>query len=853
MNRIYKYILSFLLPVVAVSCNDISIEIEPVVNDSIILSFGNGRHTKAQEADTDIEATVSFVDVMIFDEEGTSKVHHERVNVNGVESGSFALSKVKSDFTENAAYQVYLVANSIKPAADFGAVKTVNELKLMTQEDPQLLFTGTGGTNPEYFLMDAVAYTGTNEPAAPGTVIINDGVSTETTVLKATFRRAAAKIEVVIRKGNDVTFLRDNSNIPQYYLRRYSYSTLLIASDIEYDPDTRNSEVSLMSDAEWTADIINLKAYTYAYEWEGESAYENETSVVVNIPLIYNGETKSENWYKIPVSKNSILMRNHYYRIEVTINAPGGSRLDPEEALDFEIRYEAAPWENVDITLGGETNRPKFLQLNTNHVDMYNVNEDLETLEFASSSEIQNITLDEAYYYDYLDNRINLASNDKYNVYDDISAVADPGVLNGGISIYSPFVEKTDKEITDQLGFAPEVQAIPPKPAEPVDRPDIDQFINNLNNSSNNYVYRAVKGTNNQIDVDELNYTIQRKRRNQNNNEYRTNNDANNEWIQLVKEFQPWADYTEEQLQAAKDEYQDKLAEYNAALAAHEVLDEYIAQYNALKGEKHSNAIRYMTFTVTNADGISTTFTVAQYPTLYITNEHGRYSYRDDFNGTTYESPGTGENRNGAAGYDAATGTWSYYHDNNYGGRLFQSKVYDESDGYVDYYYWDGNRVINVNEHGHDLRNPRMYHVHVTATSSRYTVAVPRLDADGYTESSEDNSHLVSPSFMIASQLGATLSPTSVEEAKSHCSQYVEVTKATDRTPKIIYDDWRLPTAAEVDIIIQHQYESDAMAEVLAGNRYWCAFTLDGSYSVENTRSTSSSTTIAVRCVRDEL
>ena len=42
------------------------------------------------------------------------------------------------------------------------------------------------------------------------------------------------------------------------------------------------------------------------------------------------------------------------------------------------------------------------------------------------------------------------------------------------------------------------------------------------------------------------------------------------------------------------------------------------------------------------------------------------------------------------------------------------------------------------------LNNPRMYHIHVTATSEKYTVARPRLDDDGYTESSAENAMLVS-------------------------------------------------------------------------------------------------------------
>jgi hypothetical protein len=141
-----------------------------------------------------------------------------------------------------------------------------------------------------------------------------------------------------------------------------------------------------------------------------------------------------------------------------------------------------------------------------------------------------------------------------------------------------------------------------------------------------------------------------------------------------------------------------------------------------------------------------------------------------------------------------------------------------------------------------------MYHVHVTATSFKYTVAIPRLDAQGYTESSAENTLLVSPSFMIASQLGATQSPDGgVAQAKSHCEQYIEVTADGN-----VYDDWRLPTAAEIDIIIKHQDVSDAMAVVLSGPEYYCAYNTDANGNVIYTKKTGKSgNQKAVRCIRD--
>ena len=164
------------------------------------------------------------------------------------------------------------------------------------------------------------------------------------------------------------------------------------------------------------------------------------------------------------------------------------------------------------------------------------------------------------------------------------------------------------------------------------------------------------------------------------------------------------------------------------------------------------------------------------------------------------------------------------------------------------------------------LTNPRMYFVRITKTSSHddddndgfpddgYILAVPALDAQGYTDPSAENNRLVSPAFMLASQLGA-VQPTQFFEktnnsdafnAKDQCREYVEVD--TDGTE---YRDWRLPTEAELKIIMQYQYDSGngtVLDEVLAGQYYWAA----SGKSVYNDRATNTSSSIpAIRCIRD--
>lgn len=259
-----------------------------------------------------------------------------------------------------------------------------------------------------------------------------------------------------------------------------------------------------------------------------------------------------------------------------------------------------------------------------------------------------------------------------------------------------------------------------------------------------------------------------------------------------------------------------------------------------------NNAVRYIIFTVENEEGIKREVKVAQYPLEYITNIQGWYSYRSDFGGTTWENyRDPSQKRVSAYNYDSRNDTWSYSatrYGNDY---IFTSKVAEEIEtgsnrgkSSISYYYYNRWQTLSTNEIW-NAGNARMYHVQITASSGDYTLGQPRI-TNGKTDPGEDNAELVSPSFMIASQLGAVFSISDEEMAASHCREYVEV--AQDGT---VYDDWRLPTRAELEIIMEFQYkENAAMDEVLAGPSYWSASGL-----VYNNKGSGTAKTI--RCIRD--
>ena len=268
-----------------------------------------------------------------------------------------------------------------------------------------------------------------------------------------------------------------------------------------------------------------------------------------------------------------------------------------------------------------------------------------------------------------------------------------------------------------------------------------------------------------------------------------------------------------------------------------------------------NNTIRYIEMEVTNEDGATPkTVTIAQYPLEYITNIQGWYSYRSDFGGTTWENYRNPTNKRVSAyNYNENRDTWSYSatgYGQNY---TFTSKVAEEitsgrnkGKSKISYYYYRNNysNRLSTNTIWEDDGNARMYYVRITASSGDYTVGRPKITENGITDPGTDNAELVSPSFMIASQLGAVYEISSVEMAASHCKQYVEVSK-----DGAVYDDWRLPTKAELEIIIKFQYKTNAaMDEVLAGKHYYSASGIVDNPQGSNNQNPDQK---AIRCVRD--
>ena len=407
------------------------------MNESIVLDLSSGL-TKA--ADTDVESFVNHLDVFIFDVNGTepgAEVYYERYQVNN--AASLVLNAKRSTFTAGQKYYVYLLANSNLSKSDFEAVESYNDLIDKKQEDYNLHLTGlTIDGAPSYFLMDAVAFQGGSSP-----VVLNNGVSSDDTVLDAVLRRAAAKVVINIKASEKVEFkaftIEDGSEGGLYYLRNMPYDTYLLAEaraeeDI-YTAKVRNTKKSNNAYFSWnpTQDSKNVSLVTYVYpnNWADQSSLERETCVVVNLPLTYtDGELVKDYancWYKIPMTDEQMFKRNNYYEVNIDLNRPGA--ISESTPVDLEdVYYSVIDWTEHNVYVGGD-DKPKYLMVNKDYMEMRNIAVDATTLEFASSSPVT-ITVKDIYYY----NKFGV----KTTVNPTITGTTEADSTTGNITVNSP-------------------------------------------------------------------------------------------------------------------------------------------------------------------------------------------------------------------------------------------------------------------------------------------------------------------------------------------------------------------------------------------------------------------------------
>jgi len=746
-----------------------------ILTDGVSISRAPVSGTSDAIDATGAEIALTHLDVLIFDQDG-NKQYYERVNTTQTKEGTITLKRRTNDFTKDKQYYLYVIANGNFLDANGGNVFesetfTRSSLQSLSYTDERIHVTGSTVIEnaPKNFLMDGVAFSGnafTDEPTNIGTVVLNTGGVADTD-LKVILRRAAAKVEVTLNKGNDVTFF-SNAHAG-YYLRNLPYKTYVVAehpttslTDYLRIPDKATGDFFKWNTnaGETTVNSVTITAYVYAHSWTSNSEkelYEKGTSLVVNIPVTFNGNNYDNSYYQLPLTNGTEFKRNHYYKVNATINAPGAEELSVPEQLTS-LQYSTYPWTDVDVNVGGVP-ETYYLKVNETHMEMYHVAQDQTTLKFASSSPVT----------------VSLCTNSS----------------EGG---YTPY------------------------------------YFNKYNTKTNVPNYTSIISGSAEKEALSGNITV------------------------------------------------------NSVLPTN-----YTARYFRLKVENQTGQKAYVD--------------VVQYPVICISNQLSYYSYRDDFKNNdgrimTYTSPYYGGKVSVSVTYDS-NGKWTgLTYDTDEDGGFFASKVRGSSNDNGTYvnnrYYYSNNRIQTVRSES--SANIRMYKIDVTSTSDQYVVGRPRI-TNGVTDPGLDNQRLVSPSFMIASRLAVitttagslsylddgcannvsggvrfdkenskvvTVSASFNNNSASytdnasaydieddemlkvyadHCKKYVEVDDNG-----VVYDDWRLPTAAEIQFIVDTQgagtNNTNAIDYLLNGLFYYSACG-----PVYNNLANSSGKTI--RCVRD--
>lgn len=624
------------------------------------------------------------------------------------------------------------------------------------------------------------------------------------------------------------------------------------------------------------------------------------------IPFTYENGIKFRTYLEgMPTDEKFNVVRNHFYDYHITaINT----------SIELEmIEYETLPWIPEDVEIGGEV---KYLVLNTDLVKIYSENVDATTLKFTSSSPIASVELKDmyshdvrgenftmgtdgvtAYYVSKYGQKIQLGEDPGFTMPDkeaalakeqvilaNISADAEQNVLQGGITITSPFMAEPENEIAELQGEShyntirylefevtneqglTETFRVEQYP--PVIVTNIEGFFSYRDD------FRIGK------EPEHYHYHNPGAFQSEFGKIRPVDNGEPTHYLNPVAPFFTLAIYYPYHLHECSED--------GTILSTQ--CGNYVGFEELVAGLMERDYMK--TFEdVSDAPG-------AFHREHYKTAKGEHLISSDPSNKSKYYQ------NLGPCYYDEATGK---YYRRHYTGNSFNT-FYQK---YVDHVYtedslnpnkqerlagqadicsmapsqvtWDRWEIWGIQPSN---INHRMYHIRTSTTSPEYSLGRPKLvdingnpttDVErGDTQEGPANARMVSPSFMVASQLGGTNVPANRDHyvvpkavgmytfAKRQCREYVETTyedlngnmKYDDGEPVTHYHDWRLPTKAEIELIIKLQRNTRAIDQVLNGKTYFCASLNPDSYEnegdilsgeVENWTSDG----YYMRCVRD--
>lgn len=771
------------------------------------INAGQNTFTRADgitdsSAESAWDNVIRYLDVFIFDSTTGELVpncyFHFGDGSNIVNPVCLISGNWKNRFQDHKTCDVYVIANlhihssgnNTASETDLEQIQTLSDLQQLVDEY-KYIYQSVSQDSKMPFTMSGNCMGW--EPAESSNVY----------TIPVELTRLAAKIEISL----DLKFTTDqttingttyryptNDDIGQLQYSVHNYATnarVLPGNDDTFGYTIASAEetsLKFMDTDNSDNSVPKIIAYTYPTEWSNDIL--KETYVILNAQLKRTTDQGEDpqymnNYYKIPLrlstDDNKKLERNHWYKVKATITAKGNATPDkPVEVTN--VQYEVAPWYDTNIDINGDT--PLYLELSEYDVVMRNV--DTYDLTFASSSQIvkdptdvtspkAEIEIKEIYYKNKYGKKIDL-TNDKDII--DSTYLSVEGGLNGHLVIHSPIpVNKTIRYITLTVKNA--------------------QY-----DESDQGTHSCIKT------VTIKQYPL----------EYITGISGLYSYLDENTGAWPTGLYQLNYDSWAVDKNTEPRYTINQSLESLE----NSAIVKGLNGHIGDNKEMKSKFYVENNNGEGRIFRIdLSYLKDYEKVPAGTGKYNNVY---TYEGKEKGNYTITAT--ESAWGDYTQNSDKDYieknvdgkGGYTLEIKNAEKNKGDYSHSYISqpGGNYINTKdtdftpnlvyylEDNGTASNNQMYHVVITSTSGDYQLGRPIMKKD--TDKKDivdpnnlDNDKLVSPSFMLASQLGNS-STISWEDAKNQCKNYVEVGINGE-----VYDDWRLPTAAEINIIIKYQ------------------------------------------------
>ena len=235
-----------------------------------------------------------------------------------------------------------------------------------------------------------------------------------------------------------------------------------------------------------------------------------------------------------------------------------------------------------------------------------------------------------------------------------------------------------------------------------------------------------------------------------------------------------------------------------------------------------------ISFTVTNEEGLSENVKIHQYPPLYIANEITGVSWHDD----------QGQNNKKMYTFKSLIADFTSFplpdDRNNVGENSDRWKRRTEYTNFM-----RNNAVLAYPE----TKSMTESFSSTGYASSKYYRNQNVIETIENTE----NEYKISPNFMLASQAGMNSPSDSYGNKKEFCRHYREY---TENGIEYGSGEWRMPTKAELYLIdiLQNVQRCD-VKKILEGGAYWAAN--KNIVIMLDPRTSTNTTTAAVRCVRD--